>query len=97
MHLPTKESFEACNKDVFEILFDEEHKNSCLIEEINTSLAPLVDRDTQQFSVIFSTSTSEVYEQGVYAVSHPKLGEFELFLVPVSGDEKGVHYEAVFT
>ncbi len=97
MNLPSKESFEASQNDVFEIIFDGEHKQPCQVEEISTSSAQMVDQDKQQFSVVFASSVPDVFEQGVYSVHHHKLGEFELFLVPVFGDEKGVHYEAVFT
>jgi len=97
MNLPTQQLFEANNQDVFEITFDGINKNPCQIKEISSSKSSMIDQEGQQFSVVFSTATTQVYEQGVYVVSHPKLGEFELFLVPVFGDEKGVHYEAVFT
>ncbi len=97
MNLPTKELFESSQQDVFEIAFEDGSPKLCNIAEINTSQAPMVEQNTPQFSVIFSSSETEVYEQGVYPVSHPELGTFELFLVPVYGDDKGVHYEAIFT
>ncbi|TDR22427.1 DUF6916 family protein [Marinicella litoralis] len=97
MSLPDKELFEAHIDDVFEIDFDGQNKSQCHIKEINTSTAPMVKQNSKQFSVVFLTAGPQVYEQGVYAVSHAKLGVFELFLVPVFGDEKEVHYEAVFT
>ncbi len=97
MNLPDQKSFEARKKEMFEISFQAEQKSQCRIEEITTSVSPAVSREGQQFSVIFANESSTVFEQGVYPVSHAELGEFDLFLVPVFGDEKGVHYEAVFT
>ncbi len=97
MNLPTKELFESSQQDVFEIAFEDGTPKLCNIAEINTSQAPMIEQDKPQYSIIFSSAETEVYEQGVYVVSHPKLGEFELFLVPVYGDDKVVHYEAIFT
>lgn len=97
MNLPDQKSFEAKKQDSFEIQFNSEQKSICRIEDITTSQAPAVNREGQQFSVIFANESPTVFEQGVYPVSHAELGEFELFLVPVFGDDQGVHYEAVFT
>jgi hypothetical protein len=30
-------------------------------------------------------------------MEHPEIGVFELFLVPIGPDEKGLRYEAIFT
>jgi len=30
-------------------------------------------------------------------MEHPGIGTFELFLVPIGPDEKGLRYEAIFT
>jgi hypothetical protein len=34
--------------------------------------------------------------QSVYSLTNAMMGEFDIFLVPVSGDESGYRYEAVF-
>jgi hypothetical protein len=34
--------------------------------------------------------------QQIYSLRHEKMDEFEIFLVPISGDENGFRYEAVF-
>jgi len=34
--------------------------------------------------------------QGTYRFEHRKIGSFSLFIVPMSGDRNGEHYEAVF-
>ena len=33
----------------------------------------------------------------MYRVEHEDIGSFEIFLVPIGPDEKGMKYEAVFT
>lgn len=97
MNLPDQKTFEAKQQEVFKIQFEGDKKSNCRIKEITTSQAPAVNREGQQFSVVFANQSPTVFEQGVYPVSHAELGEFELFLVPVFGDDEGVHYEAVFT
>lgn len=47
------------------------------------------------FSLQFS-SPGPLLEQHIYPVSHPALGTFELFLVPVRARQRELLYEAVF-
>jgi hypothetical protein len=48
------------------------------------------------FSVVFR-GPAAIYPQRTYQLEHPRLGPFELFLVPIGTDADGVRYEAVFT
>ncbi len=48
------------------------------------------------FSIIFRGPKDRRLPQMIYKLKHEKLGEMEIFLVPVAVDEKGYHYEAVF-
>jgi hypothetical protein len=50
----------------------------------------------RQFSLVFRAATAQVWQQGVYLLTHPELGELELFLVPIGSDADGVRYEAAF-
>ncbi len=97
MTLPTKQQFEQKSTDDFEIAFMPDESITCQIEEVKAGLQAQNDAQKEQFSVVFSCPETQVFDQGVYLVSHPKLGDFELFLVPIFGDDQGVHYEAVFT
>ena len=48
------------------------------------------------FSLLFHDSdASRFAPQQTFTVRHPELGEFELFLVPLGPDERGMGYEAV--
>ena len=40
------------------------------------------ERRTEQFSLLFSSSTSAALPEGLYRVRHSTLGAFDLFLVP---------------
>lgn len=50
----------------------------------------------ERFSVFFTGPGDPFLPQKVYRVEHKRMGEFELFLVPIAGDEKSYRYEAVF-
>jgi len=48
------------------------------------------------FSLVFVGPAEPLLPQGSRRLEHPSLGAFELFLVPIGRDERGVHYEAAF-
>lgn len=50
----------------------------------------------EQFSIIFRGPADPMLIQGIYRLEHEKMGALDLFLVPISRDEGGVRYEAVF-
>src|SRR5437879_2190654 len=49
------------------------------------------------FSITFRCASAEVLPQSTYRLEQEKMGELELFLVPISRDQGGVSYEAVFS
>ena len=97
MNMPKRQQFEQHQLDEFVIQFNADAAGSCRIQEITVSNATPNAAGEKQFSVVFNHPEPVVYEQGVYPVSHAKLGDFELFLVPIFGDDSQVHYEAVFS
>jgi len=50
----------------------------------------------ERFSVFFDGPGHLRLAQRLYSLEHEQMGEFEIFLVPISGNEKGFRYEAVF-
>ena len=50
----------------------------------------------ERFSVFFDGPGNPSLPQRLYSLNHEQMGEFEIFLVPISGNEKGFRYEAVF-
>jgi hypothetical protein len=50
----------------------------------------------EMFALIFSGPREHFLEQKSYNLSHEKLGEGEMFLVPVAQEADGFKYEAVF-
>ncbi|HEX6718170.1 MAG TPA: hypothetical protein VF088_13720 [Pyrinomonadaceae bacterium] len=50
----------------------------------------------ERFSAFFLGPGDRYLRQKVYSLAHEQMGTFEIFLVPVSRDEAGYRYEAVF-
>jgi hypothetical protein len=51
----------------------------------------------EQFSLIFLGVPSPWLPQGSYRLVHQRIGECELFLVPIGPDAAGMRYQAVFS
>jgi hypothetical protein len=51
----------------------------------------------QPFSIVFRGPGDVLLPQRIYRMEHEVIGVFDLFLVPIGPDEKGLHYEAIFT
>ena len=50
----------------------------------------------EMFSIVFRCSSEKVLPQRIYHLDHERMGELDLFLVPIKKDAEGVYYEAVF-
>jgi uncharacterized protein DUF6916 len=50
----------------------------------------------EQFSLLFRGPLDHFLPQKTYHLEHEKLGDFDLFLVPVGREQDGFRYEAVF-
>jgi uncharacterized protein DUF6916 len=49
-----------------------------------------------QFSLVFRGPLEPVLPQRVVQLQHPRLGELDLFLVPIAKEAQGIMYQAVF-
>jgi len=52
--------------------------------------------DMERFSAIFMGPPDIFIPQQTYRVSHPEMGEFDIFLVALGQDPEGFKYEAVY-
>ena len=50
----------------------------------------------EMFSVVFRGRSGGVLPQKIYRLEHEKMGQLDLFLVPISQEGQEVCYEAVF-
>jgi hypothetical protein len=65
-----------------------------------SSVKPLAgDRGGERapFSLIFHAPPLAFVEQQIFGVEHDTMDPFELFLVPIGPDDRGMRYQAVFT
>ena len=54
--------------------------------------------ERKPFSFVLRTDQkNEYYNQGIFIVEHPTIGNIELFLTPQGFDGVGMKYEAVFS
>lgn len=65
-----------------------------------TDRSPRINRDDgavqqQCFSLLFQGSLDQPLRQNTYSFKHPKMGTFDLFIVPVGKDKTAMQYEAV--
>lgn len=63
-----------------------------LVEVNNAQATP----GHEVFSLLFRGDAGRIHPQRTYALEHEAIGEFDLFLVPVSRSEQGTIYEAIF-
>jgi hypothetical protein len=52
--------------------------------------------ERESFSLLFHAPKQWRYPQCIYHLSHPQLGELDVFLVPLGPDERGMRLEAIF-
>lgn len=79
--------------------------NTALEErEVNLTLAevkaymPLENEEPgmERFSVFFAGPPERMLPQKTYSLRHERMGEFDIFMTPISGNADGFRYEAVF-
>lgn len=63
-----------------------------LIEVLETMSTPR----QEQFSIFFRGPAEYLLPQSTYHMEHEKLGELDIFVVPVGREQDGYRYEAVF-
>jgi hypothetical protein len=57
---------------------------------------PNEETGMERFSAYFYGPSDRYLRQASYPLEHEVMGAFDLFLVPIARDEKGLRYEAVF-
>jgi hypothetical protein len=57
---------------------------------------PTEEKKMERFSVFFEGPGDSLLPQQNFQMRHEVMGEFEMFLVPIRGNEQGFRYEAVF-
>ncbi|MDT4968619.1 MAG: hypothetical protein QOJ64_3356 [Acidobacteriota bacterium] len=88
----TKEQFSANLNTKFRVQPDAADLEIEL-REVNEGIAT---PRNEQFALVFVGPQEPFLQQAIYHLIHDKLGEFDLFLVPIGKEPGGFQYEAVF-
>jgi hypothetical protein len=92
----TEQEFSKHVGSKFQIALAEYEINLTLTEVKAYTLQGNEQGGMERFSVFFDGPPNVRLPQQTHHLVHDKMGEVDLFLVPISGDEKGFRYEAVF-
>lgn len=89
----TKEMFAGSLHTKFRV----DTKTSSAVEVELVQLVEGISTPThEQFSLLFQGPQTHFLPQMIYHMEHERIGEFDLFLVPVGRTPDGFEYEAVF-
>jgi hypothetical protein len=88
------EQFAACLNHDFEIVFTDGVLPVKLSGARPLGVRPESIREP--FSLVFVAGRPLRLPQGTYKMRHPQLGEMEIFLVQIAGDQTSSTFEAVF-
>lgn len=89
-----KSSFDPHVNDRFEV-----HTDTLGAVEVELVKVSEHNRENlESFSLLFKGPKDRFFDQKLYKVKHPKMGELELFLVPVVHEKQDAfYYESVFS
>jgi len=92
----TEEEFSKHVNTTFHVKFTD-GQIDLVLDEVKGYRNKAVERQgMERFSAYFQGPSQPHLPQRVYLLDHDQMGEFEIFLVPLSQSELGFRYEAVF-
>ena len=95
MELLTLEHFAGCLNETFRAALNDGDVEFVLVEARPLPQAP-PNPMRQPFSLLFRNGAALLFPQQTYRMSHPRLGEVAIFLVPIAREREGFLYQAVF-
>jgi len=96
----SKESFAEQLNTKFRVLSETEDAPGVEIELAEVAEFPTLTHsrsDVERFSLYFYGPGDFYLPQRIYRLAHERMGEHEIFLVPVAQEPRGFRYEAVFS
>ena len=87
------EVFKENKSTVFDVVLQPKIKVKLKLSEVSEQT---VSANYEMFSLIFHGPSEQFLPQAIYNFRHSKIGEFEMFIVPVGRDQDGFQYQAVF-
>lgn len=95
MQLLTLEHFAGCLDETFRAALNEGDVEFVLVEA-RPLPNPAPNAMRLPFSLLFRNSAVLLFPQQTYMMSHPRLGEVAIFLVPIAREREGFLYQAIF-
>jgi hypothetical protein len=92
----TIETFQPKLGELFHVVAGNQRLPTKLTEVRPWERGATEGRTRLPFVLVFHTVPQAVLPQGTYMVETDGMERFELFLVPLSPDERGMRYQAVF-
>ncbi|MGH8568636.1 MAG: DUF6916 family protein [Gammaproteobacteria bacterium] len=92
----TKESWSEYLGGSFELTDDGGVTMAMVLAEV-TGLGSGALGRRDPYSLVFRGPASPILPQWIYRLRHERMGDLELFLVPIGPHGEGVRYEAIFT
>jgi len=92
----TEKEFSQHVNTNFQLVNGDSKIELCLVEVRHYRPQEHEQPGMERFSAFFTGPGEQYLQQQVYHLSHEQMGEMDIFLVPVSGNQGGYRYEAVF-
>ncbi len=92
----TKDSWSAYLGGSFELTAGERDAMALILAEV-AGLGSGGAGRRDPYSLTFRGPPTPILPQRIYRIRHPRMGELDLFLVPIGPDAEGMRYEAIFT
>ncbi len=74
--------------------------HSQIVGDVNVVLAEITEKNypgMESFSLFFRGPLQPVMQQMIYTVTHEKMGDFEIFMVPIQYPKQdGIYYQSLF-
>ena len=93
LHQPDHQALSECLNTSFQISSSNGQSARLTLKHVSTNV---VLPHQEHFSILFHGPPAPFFFQGSYVLNHEKLGEFDLFVVPVGKVDGGYEYEAIF-
>ena len=72
------------------------HMDLKLVSVTPRKVEPTEQAGMERFSAVFSGPLDVLLPQRTYHMTHPEMGEFDVFLVAIGKEADGFRYEAVY-
>lgn len=95
MHLLTLQDFAASANEVFLAELNDGDIEFTLVEAapLPAGRKPAM---REPFSLLFRNGSPLLFPQQTYRMRHPRVGSFQIFLVPIARERDGFLYQAIF-